>query len=276
MWKRWLLILVLLLIILVSGCIEFRDIGAGKSLEECNILKKQYEELANDYNRLWDEYNSLLNKYSALKMDLGFAKLPPYVVIENRTVNIIFKTSKGGLHVWSVPIETLELTIIRGYYERKNLQYKILKNEKMGEFYRVVDVSRFIDDRSFSKVMPELYKELNSDEAFIQEVWYIATQLTVYHPELEEIPRFPIETLIGGGGDCEDIAILIASMLKAAQANYIVKIVYMDSENPSEPKKVNHAIVWVETPSGYKTFVDGTCKESISPFTEVSGWYLEV
>lgn len=275
MWKRS-SILVLAMVMLISGCLEIEDIEAGKSSEDCKTIKKQYEELANDCNRLREEYVSLLKEYSALKTDLGFAKIPPYVVIENRTVNIFFKTSHGSLHAWSVPLETLELTIIRGYYERLKLQYKTLKNDKTGEFYRVADVSRFIDDRSFSKVMPELYRDLGSDEAFIYEVWYIATQLTVYHPELEEIPRFPLETLIGGGGDCEDIAILIASMLKAAKANYVVKIVYMDSDSPSEPKDVDHTIVWVETPSGYKTFVDGTSKESINPFTEVSGWYLEV
>ena len=50
----------------------------------------------------------------------------------------------------------------------------------------------------------------------------------------------------------------------------------MDANNPTDPKDVNHVIVWVETPSGYETFVDGTSKATMNPFAEVAGWYLEV
>ncbi len=119
----------------------------------------------------------------------------------------------------------------------------------------MVDFRPFVDEQPFSKVISDLYHGLADDEAFVHEVWYIVIQLTTYSQEVEETPRFPLETMIGGGGDCEDMAILIASMLKAAPADYVVELVYMDMDNPTDPRDVNHVLVWVETPSGYKTYL---------------------
>jgi len=161
-------------------------------------------------------------------------------------------------------------------WRSESVQYIDLRDNETGEIHRIVDFRPFVDEQPFTKVISDLYYGLADDEDFVHEVWYVVTQLTTYHSEIEETPRFPLETLIGGGGDCEDMAILIASMLKAAPANYAVKLVYMDSDNPTDAKDVNHVIVWVETPSGYKTFLDGTSKTVMSPFTLVDGWYLEV
>lgn len=46
--------------------------------------------------------------------------------------------------------------------------------------------------------------------AFVQSLPYIKdTDSTIY----DEYPRYPIETLVNNGGDCEDTAILAAAML---------------------------------------------------------------
>ena len=158
----------------------------------------------------------------------------------------------------------------------EGVQYVNLEDSETGQIHYVIDYRPFVVENGFTTVIPDLYRDLGNDEDFVYEIWYVVTQLTTYHPEIEETPRFPLETMLGGGGDCEDMAILIASMLKAAPANYVVKLVYMDADNPTDAKDVNHVVVWVETPSGYKTFVDGTSKTVMSPFTLVDGWYLEV
>jgi hypothetical protein len=67
-----------------------------------------------------------------------------------------------------------------------------------------------------------------------------------------------------------------SEMLKAAPASYSVQLVYMDADNLTNPQGVNHLIVWVETPSEYKAFIDGTSKYVTSPYTQVDGWYFEV
>ncbi len=157
------------------------------------------------------------------------------------------------------------------------VQYITLTDNETGENHLVMDFRPFVVENNFAVVTTDLYHELGrDDEALVYEIWYIVTQLTAYSSEIEETPRYPLETLLGGGGDCEDMAILIASMLKGAPANYTVKFVYMDANNPTNPQEINHALLWVETPSGYKTFVDGTSKGAMSPFTLVDGWYLEV
>ncbi|MDI6819695.1 MAG: hypothetical protein QMC89_02160 [Candidatus Hodarchaeaceae archaeon] len=249
-----------------------------------------------------------------------FTILPPYVQIENRNVNIVFKASNGTLHHWTIGVDVLEAQIELGYLRRElipdlflpmiegiyeaylplavlagisyteiqevyasienlrslGIQYINLTDNETGENHLVIDFRPFVIN-NFAEVISNLYHDLgSSDKALVYEIWYIVTQLTTYHSEIKETPRFPLETLIGGGGDCEDLAILIASMLKGVPANYTIKLVYMDADNPTDPKDVNHVIVWVETPSGYKTFVDGTSHTDMCPFTEVIGWYFDV
>lgn len=286
---------------------------------------------AGDVADILDNLEKALDEYQEdLEKALEGAKLPPYIIIENRDVDMVFKASDGTLHYWTVPVETLEATIMQGHYKRElipetfvpmleglyewyyevcvsiqilyayygqtvdfsselsdfrdmienwkseGVQHVDLRDDETSEIHHVMDFRAFVDEQPFSKVIPDLYHELADDEDFVYEIWYVVTQLTTYHPEIEETPRFPLETMIGGGGDCEDMAILIASMLKAAPENYVIELVYMDSDNPTDPENINHVIVRVETPNGYKTFVDGTSKTVMCPFTLVDGWYLEV
>lgn len=202
---------------------------------------------------------------------------------KNINVTLVFKTSDGTLHRWSVSVEALEASIVQGCFERETLQYIELEDGVTGEIHWVADFRPFVDEQPFSEVISGVYTELPTDEvfvdkdvAFVHEVWYIVTQLTTYRSEMEETPKFPLETIIGGGGDCEDVAILIASMLKAAPVDYVVELVYMDANNPARPKEVNHVVVCVETPGGYKTILDGTSETVVYPFGEVYGWYFEV
>lgn len=48
--------------------------------------------------------------------------------------------------------------------------------------------------------------------AFVQSLPYTEDSVTTNH---DEYPRYPIETLVDNGGDCEDTAILMASLLRA-------------------------------------------------------------
>jgi hypothetical protein len=201
----------------------------------------------------------------------------PY--LENRDVIMSFLRSNGTWHSWSVPLDAVVSQAYLGWYKKEtgDFEYVDLRDNKTGELHRLIDFRPFIIENNFENVMTNLYHDLgNNDQAFVHEVWYIVTQLTIYQSEIEETPRFPLDTFAGGGGDCEDLAILIASMLKAAPADYTIKLVYMDADNPTDPTEVNHVIVWVETPNGYKTFVDGTSHTEMCLFTEVVGWYFEV
>jgi len=222
------------------------------------------------YSQLETKYNELQSEFSKYKKE---AISPPYTAISGRDVSWHFKSSDGELLIWKVPIDTYRYQITR----IKPTDYLNLKNTKTGETYKVMDYRKYVEKQSFSNVIPSLYSKINDDKKFIHEVWYIVSQLTTYSADIgsKDIPRWPLETLTEAGGDCEDTSILVASMLKAAPTNYIVKLVYCDAKNPSDPKTVNHVIVWVEAGS-YKTFIETTSKTTMSPYTNVVGWYFEV
>jgi hypothetical protein len=58
--------------------------------------------------------------------------------------------------------------------------------------------------------------------SFIQSMEYF---LDAESKGLNEYPRFPVETLVDGGGDCEDTGILMASMLDAM--GYNVSLIFL-------------------------------------------------
>jgi hypothetical protein len=55
----------------------------------------------------------------------------------------------------------------------------------------------------------EPYDEISFILAFVQSLPYTSDSVTT---EYDEYPRFPVETLVDGGGDCEDTSILFATI----------------------------------------------------------------
>jgi len=71
----------------------------------------------------------------------------------------------------------------------------------------------------------EAFGELEKVEfvaAFVQSFPYTSDSVTTSY---DEYPRYPIETLVDSGGDCEDTSILIASLLNSM--NYGVAIIIL-------------------------------------------------
>jgi hypothetical protein len=55
------------------------------------------------------------------------------------------------------------------------------------------------------------YEKVSFTLAFVQSLEYTSDDVTTGH---DEYPRFPVETLVDDGGDCEDTSILFATMVK--------------------------------------------------------------
>lgn len=127
----------------------------------------------------------------------------------------------------------------------------------------------------FQNMAQSFYTRYSDDESRIKEVWNMVTQLNRYTSEVIETPRLPLETLLLGGGDCEDLAILSASILKEMSPAWKVNLVYMDCANEINPEILNHVTVHVDTGT-YKTFVECTQGNIMSPWEQVNGFYLEV
>ncbi len=206
---------------------------------------------------------------------IAAAQLPPYITIEGRTVSLVYETLDGDIDGWAIPFESAENSIVRGYQKRSsNLQYVDLGTSD-GNNHRMVDCTQFVDSSVFTNVISDLYAESENGPLFITEVWHIVTQLNTYTTEKVETPRYPLETFIAGGGDCEDLAILFASMIKAAPVEWKVELVYMDIDNPTNPRVPNHVMVRIDT-NTESYFIDTTNSQVMTPFTYVNGWYYEI
>ena len=275
---------------------------------EYNILVLQNNDLIQKYNNAVQQNNALLqenNDYRAererfsteleqaknqLQKALDGAIVPPYITMNGRKANFAYRTLDDKIDYWSWDVEDLEANTLAGTFMR-NLQISDMnrlgltdiskrfingsKYVSLGGKSTSIDLRPYISKDNFVNLAPKLYAENADDESRIKEVWNLVTQLSTYVGELKDTPRLPLETLLFGGGDCEDVAVLTASVLKAMSSSWTIQLVYMDSDNPSSYTNINHVAVFVDTGT-YKTFVESTEKEIMNPYQSVDGFYVNV
>ena len=194
---------------------------------------------------------------------------------EGTKVKWEFHDSKGNTYTWSMPITTYEHEIVESRYHVRD---KVNLNLD-GETLRTVNLDGFVK-RSFANVIDGIYDNSRSNTDFIWEVWYIVSQLTVYdkdvHPSSEG--RYALETLTRGGGDCEDLVILVADMLMSSEHtdDWTFEYVFMDSKNPTDPQTMNHVILRVHD-GEYRYYIEATGEPSWRYFPDgVTGWRFDV
>lgn len=241
----------------------------ASSKNQYNDLQSSYDELYDEYLELLAGYSSTLDEYISAREELGQSLQVPYTAISGRQVTSAWRDMDGDLHTWTWPMDTY-----RSWIELPEPNKTVsLKNGDTT--YTIGDFRPYVRSESFSEVVSSLYQESADEMVFAREVFNLVTQLTVYSKEIGEVPRWPLETLTEGGGDCEDLAILFASLLKAAPYPYKLSFVYMDIDNPTNPQDVNHVIVWIET-ADWKAFVEVTSDQGWDYYEEVTGWYYEL
>ena len=195
-------------------------------------------------------------------------------VIEQGKIKWKLFDSKGNLYNWELPIQTYESYIQNTTYRTQIIQYSDGRQHEIGEFSDYVETS-------FTNVIDDVYENSSSDSNFIYEIWYIVSQLTTYSSDIGEHPRYALETLTRGGGDCEDTAILMADMIKSSKhtKNWNIQMVYFDSENPTNPHQVNHVAITVNT--GKILDIFETTAKTIDDLTmwdvdSVVGWWNDI
>lgn len=240
---------------------------------EHSILRNNYDTLFSEHNQLIEEYNALAGDYNLLN---DIAVKPPYIVVHDRMVETTFYDLDGQLVTWTTPFSGLEYGIEHGSYMRGLIvddEWKTtLVHTKDGEPVWIRDFSLFVTPATFQKVVPQLYEGSSSDYQFIYEIWYMIGQLSSYATEETETPRYSLETLLAGGGDCEDLSILFASLIQAAPVDWYVDLVYVDSANINNPQEPDHVVVYIDT--GQETYlVETTSDQSMLPYTGgITGW----
>lgn len=244
-------------------------------------LNDRYSIVYSDYQTLITEYNDLVSKYVALTGEYdrleNISLQPPYISVHNREITMAFYDLKQNLVYWTTPFSNLEYYIIQGNKTRDSMFNRGENVNRLfmddGASFLTGDYSLYIDTYSFTRVVGSIYNKANSDDEFIREIWQIVGQLSEYASEDEqEIPRFPSETMLAGGGDCEDLSILFASMIMAAPTNWYVDLVYIDADNVLNPQDPNHVIVYIDT--GQRTYlVETTNNVVMEPYVNgVRGW----
>jgi hypothetical protein len=233
-------------------------------------LKSEYGALSGDYDELVAKYTDLYGWYDWLQTN---AVKPPYIAIHNRQVAIGFYGPSGKVETMTKDISELEHAITLAENHRNNPPYTLLALN--GETVEVLDLRKFIDPEAFNDYIPDLYRRSVSDDEFILSVWRIVSQLNDYAGEIFDAPRHPLETFLLGGGDSEDTAILLASMILAAPTDWDVKLVLMDSNNPYAAKEINHVIVYVNTGSKQYLIESTSSSDMLWP-ADIEGWYLDV
>lgn len=281
MKKLAIILLLITMLSFASGCTSQADYD--RLVTEYNDLVYEYNELLSTHNELVDDYNELNTQFEG-------AIVPPYLLVESREVSLVFRNLDGNVENWHWGIEALETSIIWGWFMREvdisTLNYlgwhDVANRFSTGSKYvqlsgqgRYLDFRPYIMEDIFEPIASEFFSRHPNDESKIREVWNMVTQLNTYCEEITETPRLPLETLLLGGGDCEDLAILTASILKAMSSEWDVKLVYMDGDNPTNINEINHVTVQVDT-GKYKTFVESTNDEIMCPWEEVNGFYLEL
>ena len=191
-----------------------------KLKNENKILQQKYNSKSSEVNALEGRLDSSLDQtqkfFNELKDRtyefLEKENLKPKTVIDDQKINWHFSDSKGNLYNWSMPIETYE-GWIRATEPSETLR---LRNTSTGDIYTVRDHTKFVRT-GFVDVIDGVYDNSKNNVDFVKEVWYIVSQLTTYSYDIGDDPRWALETLSRGGGDCEDTAILIAEMLKSSK-----------------------------------------------------------
>lgn len=195
--------------------------------------------------------------------------------IKGTEVSWEFSDSKGNDYQWSMPVTTYENQIVESRYHVRDKMNLNLD----GETVRVVSLDGFVKE-SFANVIDGIYDNSFDNSDFIWEVWYIVSQLSVYDEDIHEYSegRYALETLTRGGGDCEDLVILVADMLMSSEHtdDWTIQYVAMDSNNPTDPQEVNHVILYVDD-GEYGHYVEATAPPSWEYFPEgVNGWWIDV
>jgi hypothetical protein len=251
------------------GELNQRNAEAYQLELELTSLKNQYNSLQNNYDELESSYGKLRAEHAAALAELEQSLAAPYTSISGREVTWAWKDMDGKLHKWRLPIDGY-----RSWIEKPKPQ-ETLSLERGDRTYTIVDFRPYVRTDGFSKVVPNFYRESADEMVFAREMFNMVSQLTVYSEDIGEVARWPVETLTEAGGDCEDLAILFASLLKAAPYPYKLSLVYMDSDNPTNPQRPNHVIVRVEA-ADWRVFVEVTSAQGWGYYQRVVGWYYKL
>lgn len=151
-----------------------------------------------------------------------------------------------------------------------------------GTVLAIQDDSQYIQPSLFSQLSSQIYDMADhDDEKFLYDVWYLLSHSIEYSVEPDPLAiKPPLQTLTESKGDCEDLAILTASIIAALPEakQWSVQLVYFNASDATHANSVNHVALFVNT-GKLSTFVETTASEKSDGLTvwkQVRGWYVDI
>ena len=238
--------------------------------DQLDMLESKYVAAKKEYDSLLSDYNGLIKEHETTLEELDESLKPPYVTIAGRQISFVWKDTQDRLNSWVLPWDIYQMWADL----EKPDETMTLKGDN--DIYAVaMDFRPFVRTEGLDQVIPGVYERCTDELAFAKEMFNLVSQLTEYADEAGEVPRWPFETLTEGGGDCEDLSILFASLLKASPYPYKVSLVYTDLRHRDAPQEANHVLVQVATDE-WSVFAECTSSEGWDLFKDIKGWFVEV
>ena len=243
-------------------------LGSGYS-----TLKGNYDSLYSEYTLLGQRYNTLIGDNTNPR---NIAIEPLYIFVHDRKVDTTFYDTNGQLITLSTPYSSLESAIENGTNLRRRINEENWSTVTVYTGYNdpllIRDFSDFVTPNTFSSVVSPLYRNSTSSYDFVYRMWYMVGQLASYSNNDLKTPHYAMETLLAGGGDSEDLAILLASLIRAAPVNWRVELVYIDTDSINNPQVPDHVAVYISAGQG-SYIVDPTNNREMQPYQNgVTGW----
>lgn len=220
--------------------------------EKYYFKKGEYESLSLKYNKLLSNYTILRQKYINLYQNYTDLKNEHLVLVENYTrLRTIFEQLKNLSELFEK--QTKEVFYYRIFtiynYKTDEYWYAWYKIPARDYYHYRFDVSThtpaLLNDRMTQEIVYKTVTSWQDDEGSVireiaSDLWYISKgdlelfvnlAIQLVHQICYNITRYtkyPIETLVEGSGDCDNVAILTASILNAKGLDVVVLLVKAD------------------------------------------------
>ena len=212
----------------LSGIIE-------DSVSSLHDITNEFTELSDDHDSLIDELTELVNEKSSIEDD--------YDELESSYTELLDDYEILVASLPLIPQQMSGTTLEREYewiFDGKRYDLSLSIPESQYDYYKDLEriyqadysvyVSHPYDDAFINTInrkfnLIALEENLTEDEkinlviSFVQSLPYTVDSVTTI---FDEYPRYPLETLIDNGGDCEDSSILTASLLNSMNYDVIL------------------------------------------------------
>ena len=192
-------------------------------LGQLHTLQGQYDGLSADHETLVGEHEALLEQHQQLTS-------------EYESLLSDYEAAFGGLPISPGSIPVME-RVYTWTWEGAERSVSVSVPESLYDYYRVKERFTTTDyrgyvlhpyDDGYVSVLTREFEVFRVEEgltepqlmelavSFVQSMEYVAESPA---GGLGDYPKYPLETLVDGGGDCEDTSILMASILESMGYN---------------------------------------------------------